>query len=186
MRLESNWLRNVWPLHCNLCKAANKMHHRRFMKRLALSIVTLALVIGSFAYGETRALTPREVRQSYNNCMTYLKWPRARQIAMAKKSRYTLEQFDWACTTMKRNGLKKALALESVLRRYQRESRQTQSSRPSTSSDSGPQSCSYSIQCRGDEHCVDRVCVEKIAQACYPSGAYSCSSGETCVDRVCK
>jgi hypothetical protein len=63
------------------------------------------------------ALTPAEVKRSYNSCMALLKMPLAKQKAIAAKTSYSLSQVLWACHLQARHSL---AYMQQQERNYQR------------------------------------------------------------------
>lgn len=51
---------------------------------------------------------------------------------------------------------------------------------------SSSNSCISSIQCRGDEHCMNGQCIEVSRQRCSQSGIFTCTAGESCCNGRCE
>lgn len=141
------------------------------------------------AYGLTAtalAFNPEQTRASYNNCINYLKLPRAKQIEVARGSGYSLAQVDRACRNLRRTGLAESIRLEREYQRAVNGGYTRGSGSGGSSGVSQPRSCYGQASCSLSQHCVDRRCVDKIRVHCAERGMYSCSAGEKCVSGVCR
>lgn len=63
------------------------------------------------------ALTPKEVKNSYEGCMKFLKLPVAKQRAIVNNTQYSMSQALWACHLQARHSL---AYMERSEREYQR------------------------------------------------------------------
>jgi hypothetical protein len=70
------------------------------MLRFILSFALLSFSASCFA------LSPREAKDSYSACISFLKQSPDQQKVIAKKSGYYLKKVTWACELQKRLGLR--------------------------------------------------------------------------------
>lgn len=147
--------------------------------RLLLSCV-LALLL--FTGTAAQALSPAQVRKSYYWCMDFLKWSPAKQVAATRHAEYSLEEVRWACREQKRVGLATLLRNEREYQRCAHGGCQSSSS----GSESSARTCISSVQCRGDENCLNGTCQEVNGANHCDAGGLACTSGETCVNGYCK
>jgi hypothetical protein len=73
--------------------------------RMLRSIFALVLVLSSSA--TSFAMSPSEVKRSYEACMKFLDMSPAQQRKVAARSGHSLEDVQWACELQRENGLEK-------------------------------------------------------------------------------
>lgn len=155
------------------------------------------ILLLSFLYaGSAFALTPAEVKKSYEACMSFLKMPLAKQKQVAKKSGYSLQDVLWACHLQARHSLS---YMQEQEREYQRQLHSGGSSSGGSSQENdpyggsgggfgGPGVCTNGV-CNGPGGTT--VCTNGVCNG--PNGTTVCTNGvctgpggtHVCTNGVC-
>lgn len=151
--------------------------HHQTEDKVKYLILTLGLFLAHSASAYDPCLTPAESRQSYRNCMEFLKLTPDQQAISAQRAGLSRSVWLSACLFQKRKGLAGMLAAE---RQYCR----AINSGTVVVTPSNPNSCRSKYDCVSGQHCVEYQCVDIARVQC--KNAHSCSSGDLCIDGECR
>jgi hypothetical protein len=146
------------------------------------SLFVLITLATCFAATSAFAMSDKEVERAYYGCLKFLKLSPERQKAVAERSGYSLQQTEWACHLMAKQGLRRCIELEHE---YQRgESGEPSYPAPSTpsppprSSDLTSGTCYDMMGCSGSSVHVDNKfqCPASYDSFQADIGGYGCES----------